>query len=90
MARKPGKPSRPRKPATTIRNPVQSVSATTRSFRNGSRLVPTLVLRGTWLKAIGFPIGTSVFVMSDKRGEIVLGRLGIGLPRRLRIVGTKD
>jgi len=90
MVRKPRKPSRPRKPASTIRNPLQSVSASTRSFRYGSRLVPTLVLRGAWLKAVGFPIGTTVFVVSDKRGEVMLGRSGIRLPRLLRIVGTKE
>ena len=29
-----------------------------------------LVLRGEWLKAIGFPIGAKAFLSTDKRGDI--------------------
>ena len=38
--------------------------------------VPMLVLRGEWLKAIGFPIGATAFLSTDKRGDITLRRLG--------------
>jgi hypothetical protein len=36
--------------------------------------VPMLVLRGEWLKAIGFPIGAKAFLSTDKRGDITLTR----------------
>ena len=48
--------------------------------------VPMLVLRGEWLKAIGFPIGATAFLSTDKHGDISLRRLGIALPKKLRIV----
>jgi hypothetical protein len=47
-----------------------------------------LVLCGEWLKAVGFPIGSSAVLTTDKRGEIALNRLGLGLPRRLYIRAT--
>jgi hypothetical protein len=73
-----------------IRDAFQSISASTRSPTNGKRLVPTRVLRGSWLTAIGFPIGTSAILTTDKHGEMALARLGLRLPRRLRIVATKE
>ncbi len=39
--------------------------------------VPMLVLRGEWLKAIGFPIGAKAFLSTDKRGDITLTRMGL-------------
>jgi hypothetical protein len=51
--------------------------------------VPMLVLRGEWLKAIGFPIGATAFLSTDPRGDITLRRLGIALPRRLRFAKAK-
>jgi hypothetical protein len=39
--------------------------------------VPMLVLRGEWLKAIGFPIGAKAFLSTDKRGDIALTRPGL-------------
>jgi hypothetical protein len=47
-----------------------------------------LVLHGEWLKAIGFPIGAAAYLVSDKQGELALTRLGLRLPRRLRIRAT--
>jgi hypothetical protein len=47
--------------------------------------VPMLVLRGEWLKAIGFPIGATAFLFTDKRGDITLTRMGLTRPRKLRI-----
>jgi hypothetical protein len=44
-----------------------------------------LVLRGEWLKAIGFPIGATAFLFTDKRGDITLTRMGLTRPRKLRI-----
>jgi hypothetical protein len=48
--------------------------------------VPMLVLRGEWLKAVGFPIGAIAFLSIDPRGDITLTRLGLTRPRRVRIV----
>ena len=48
--------------------------------------VPMLVLRGEWLKAIGFPIGATAFLSTDKRGDITLTRMGLAPPRRLRVL----
>jgi hypothetical protein len=45
-----------------------------------------LVLRGEWLKTIGFPIGAKAFLSTDKQGDIQLTRMGLKRPKRLRIV----
>jgi len=42
-----------------------------------------LVLYGEWLKAVGFPIGSAAYFISDQQGEIAL-RVGPRVPRRLR------
>ena len=47
--------------------------------------VPMLVLYGEWLKAVGFPIGSAAYLVSDQLGEIALQRVGLRLPRRLRV-----
>lgn len=51
---------------------------------------PMLVLRGAWLKACGFPIGSAAYVTADARGELALHRLGLGVGRRIKIVAAKD
>jgi len=72
-----------------IPDPYLSISASTRSPKS-RRLVPTLILRGDWLAKLGFPIGASAFVVSYRRGEMLMARLGRGRPRRLRIIATSD
>jgi hypothetical protein len=52
--------------------------------------VPMLVLRGEWLKAIGFPIGATAFLSTDRRGDITLTRMGLARPRKLRVVKAKS
>lgn len=52
--------------------------------------VPMLVLRGEWLKAIGFPIGAKAFLSTDKKGDIKLTRMGLKRPRRLRVMKAKS
>jgi hypothetical protein len=47
--------------------------------------VPMLVLYGEWLAAIGFPIGAAAYLISDQQGELALHRVGLRLPRRLKI-----
>jgi hypothetical protein len=84
--------SRPRsaKPAPSpVAEPIQRVFASKVTVGRATVDVPMLVLRGEWLKAIGFPIGATAFLSTDPRGDITLRRLGIALPRRLRIVKAK-
>jgi hypothetical protein len=91
MARKsrtasPAKSSKstPRK-RDRIPEPFQTVSASTVTKKDGKAEVPMLVLRGEWLKAVGFPIGSHACLTTDRRGELTLHRLGLGFPRRLYI-----
>ena len=60
------------------------------SARASKMKVPKLVLSGEWLKAIGFPIGAPLHLACDRRGEIVLHRLGLRLPRTLRILAKSQ
>ena len=95
MARKsrtstPSPRSLTRKPTWLIPEPFQSISASARASAKNTKLVPTLILRGPWLKALGFPIGASAFLTTHARGELTLRRLGLRLPARLRIVGTTE
>jgi hypothetical protein len=39
--------------------------------------------------AIGFPIGATAFLSTDKRGDITLTRMGLTRPRRLRVMKVK-
>lgn len=71
----------------SIPEPFQIIRAS--RARTSAREVPTLILRGEWLKAIGFPVKAGVYLTTDRRGELTLHRLGLALPRRLRIVATK-
>lgn len=48
--------------------------------------VPMIVLSGDWLTAVGFRIGATAFLSTDKRGDITLTRLGLRRPRRIRVV----
>jgi hypothetical protein len=87
MSRSPRKKNGPRTtPQSPIPEPFQIIHASTITARKTTTKVPTLVLRGEWLKAIGFPIKAGVYLTTDRRGEMTLHRLGLGLPRRLRIV----
>jgi len=53
-----------------VGEPVEDIySGTVTVVRTGVD-VPMLVLRGEWLKAIGFPIGAKAFLSTDKRGDI--------------------
>ena len=84
--------SRPQsaKPAPSpVAEPIQRVFASKVTIERGTVDVPMLVLRGEWLKAIGFPIGATAFLSTDKRGDITLRRMGVSVPRRLRVVKAK-
>jgi hypothetical protein len=68
-----------------IPEPFQMICASTVTVGARKIKIPTLVLRGEWLKAIGFPVGAALYLTTDRRGEVVLNRLGLSLPRRLYI-----
>ena len=77
------KPTRRRRLA--IAEPFQVVSSATVERDAKDVKVPMLVLYGDWLKAIGFPIGSTAYLVADKQGELALRRFGIRLPRKLTI-----
>jgi hypothetical protein len=78
-----------RKLRPSIPEPFHRVTASLVTAGEKTAKIPTLVLRGEWLKAAGFPIGSNAYVMTDARGEIALHRIGIRPPRKLRIVATR-
>jgi hypothetical protein len=80
----------PRRKRARIEEPFQIVSSATvaRGAAGADIKVPMLVLYGEWLEAIGFPIGAAAYLTADQQGEIRLTRLGLRLPRRLRIRRT--
>jgi hypothetical protein len=77
------------KPSPRIRDlipePFRMISSATVTSKGRKGDVPMLVLRGEWLKAVGFPIGSAAILTTDRRGELALHRLGLGFPRRLYI-----
>jgi hypothetical protein len=82
---------------TRATNPAHSATAPVDRFFRGkvtvaraSTDVPMLVLRGEWLKAIGFPVGATALLSTDKQGDITLTRLGLTRPRRLRVSKAKS
>ena len=82
--------ARATKPAPSpIAEPIQRVFASKVTIERTTVDVPMLVLRGEWLKAIGFPIGATAFLSTDQRDDITLRRLGVTVPRRLRVVKAK-
>ena len=96
MARKsrtasPTSSSKPaRRKRARIEEPFQIVSSATvsRGAAGVDIKVPMLVLYGEWLAAVGFPIGAAAYVISDEQGELALNRVGLRLPRRLKIRAT--
>jgi len=80
----------PRRKRARIEEPFQIVSSATvaRGAAGRDIKVPMLVLYGEWLAAIGFPIGAAAYLVSDQRGELALCRVGLRLPRRLKIRAT--
>lgn len=69
--------------------PFQTISSASVKRKKGKVEVPMLVLRGEWLKAVGFPIGSHACLTTDRRGELALHRLGLGFPRRLYVRATR-
>ncbi|MGH2548537.1 MAG: hypothetical protein ACREPX_02565 [Rhodanobacteraceae bacterium] len=82
--------TRAKKPLqSAIAEPFQVIGASKVHAGDATAHVPMLVLRGEWLKACGFPIGSAAYLTTDARGELALHRLGLSLPRRVRIVAAK-
>ncbi len=77
-------PRRRRPPAAEAFQVVSSATVA-RGAAGKDIKVPMLVLYGEWLKAVGFPIGSAAYLVSDHLGEIALQRVGLRLPRRLRV-----
>ena len=77
----------PRRKRARIEEPFQVVSSATvaRGTAGADIKVPMLVLYGEWLAAIGFPIGSAAYLISEQQGEISLKRVGLRLPRKVTI-----
>jgi hypothetical protein len=80
-------PRRKRPPAPEAFQLVTSATVA-RGAAGKAIKVPMLVLYGEWLKAVGFPIGSAAYLVSDAQGELALHRVGLRLPRRLKIRAT--
>ena len=81
-------PTKKRNPPE-IPEPFRIIGASTTTRGGTTSRVPTLILRGEWLKSVGFPINAGAWLTTDRRGELTLHRLGLGLPRRLPIIARK-
>jgi hypothetical protein len=77
-------PRRKRPPASEAFQVVTSATLV-RDASGANIKVPMLVLYGEWLKAVGFPIGSAAYLISDEQGELALQRVGLRLPRRLKV-----
>jgi hypothetical protein len=80
----PGKPCRAAK-----LDEVTHVTSSLRKKGGRAREVPTIILRGDWLKALGFPVGAPIYLFAEAHGRMVICRLGLHKPRWLRIVAPK-
>ena len=79
---------RPKRARLPIPEPFRVIESATVAAGDTKIKVPMLVLYGEWLKAVGFPIGSAAYVITDERGELALHRVGLRLPRRLTIRAT--
>ena len=68
---------------------VTRVGASVRTRAGVMRKVPVIVLRGDWLKALGFPIGAPIYLFAEAHGRMAICRLGLAKPRWLHIVAPK-
>src|SRR5215469_1980740 len=70
-------------------DPFHIVTPATPRQRDKMMRVPTLILRGEWLKAAGFPIGSDAYVIVDRNGELALHRSGLRFPRKMRVIAKR-
>jgi hypothetical protein len=80
----PKSPSNRKSPQSRIPDAFQMIGA------SSAKNVPRLVLEGEWLKAVGFPVGSAAVLTTDRLGEMTLHRLGLSLPRRVRITKAQS
>jgi hypothetical protein len=76
-ASRASRPQRAKPAPSPVAEPIQRVFASKVTVGRATVDVPMLVLRGEWLKAIGFPIGATAFLSTDRHGDIMLRRLGV-------------
>ena len=84
--------SRPRSTQPTLSTKpgeFTRVRATLRTVAGVKRKVPTIVLRGDWLKALGFPIDAPIYVIAQAHGCMAICRPGLRRPRWLHIVAPE-
>jgi hypothetical protein len=75
-----------RRASTVTLDEVTHVASSMSTRAGETREVPAIVLRGDWLKALGFPIGAPIYVFAEAHGRMAICRMGLGKPRWLRIV----
>jgi hypothetical protein len=92
MARNDKPASRPRSSQPTLsttRGEFTRVRTSLRTIAGVKRKVPTIVLRGEWLKALGFPIDAPIYVIAQGHGCMAICRPGLRRPRWLHIVAPE-
>jgi hypothetical protein len=77
-----------RPPLVTIPDAFARVGASQRTIAGEKRRVPTIVLSGDWLKALGFPIDAPIYLIAEGHGRLAICRPGLRRPRWLRIVAA--
>jgi hypothetical protein len=65
------------------------VGASPRTIAGEKRNVPSITLRGEWLKALGFPIGAPIYLFAEAHGRMAICRAGLARPRWVHIVAPK-
>jgi hypothetical protein len=78
------------RPKVAAKSPQSRIPEAFQMIGASPKNVPRLMLEGEWLKAVGFPIGSAAVLTTDRRGEMTLHRLGLGLPRRVRITKAQS
>jgi len=62
------------------------VGVSLRTVGGVKRKVPTIVLRGSWLKALGFMIDAPIYLVAQAKKRMAICRPGLRRPRWLHIV----
>jgi hypothetical protein len=82
-------PQRSRKREVLPVEAFSRVGCTIRMSNGKQQKIPTITLRGKWLKALGFPTGAPIFLLAEAHGRMAIHRPGLHKPRCLRIVAPK-
>jgi len=76
----------PKSSGSVVPDPFTRVGASLRTIAGSKRKVPTIVLRGDWLKSLGFPVDAPIYVVASAHGRMAICRQGLHRPRWLYIV----